>query len=325
MTVSASDYRQAVEAILAGQLIGLPTETVYGVGADARNTEAVGRIFKAKGRPADHPLIVHLADAQGLSFWADTVPLEARLLAEHFWPGPLTLILKKHPSVSPVVTGGQDTVGLRVPDHPVALTLLRQLSERVPDMGVAAPSANRFGRISPTTAAHVYAELGEQLALVLDGGPCAVGIESTIVDCSRGSPVILRPGGISPAQLAQVLGNEPPVQISADAPRVSGALQSHYAPETRTYVLKSDALLNYLNAVRHRGGRCGVVGHSMPRQFVQPHVWRMLPASPEGYAREIYAVLRELDALELDAIVVEALPETPDWQALQDRLLRAAA
>lgn len=325
MSPTATEFDQAIAAIEGGELVGLPTETVYGLGADARNPAAVAKIFAAKGRPADHPLIVHVAGVDALKHWARDIPPAALKLAEAFWPGPLTLILNKLPSVPAAVTGGQDTVGLRVPAHPVALELLKQLDARQPGAGIAAPSANRFGRISPTTAQHVREELGEAVAVVLDGGPCQVGIESTIVDLSRGSPVVLRPGQLSPAQLAAVLGVPVPVETSQGAPRVSGSLASHYAPQTRTYLLAADALLNYLNVVRHRGGRCGVISHSLPKMAAQPHVWEMLPAEAEGYARAIYATLRALDAMQLDAIVVECPPGGAEWAAITDRLRRAAA
>jgi L-threonylcarbamoyladenylate synthase len=323
----SDESQRAVALLLAGELVGLPAETVYGLGADARNPQAVAKIFAAKGRPADHPLIVHLSSAEGMKHWAADIPAEAWALAKAFWPGPLTLILKKQAWVPDAVTGGQDTVGLRIPAHPVALELLRQLTDTEcnANAGIAAPSANRFGRISPTTAQHVRDELGDQVALVLEGGACQVGIESTILDLSRATPAILRPGQLSPAQLAAVLGFEPPIVTAVGAPRVSGSLESHYAPQTRLYLLDADPLLNYLNVVRHRGGRCGVIAHDLPKMAAQPHEWRMLPADPDGYAREIYAVLRELDGLALDAIVVESLPSTSGWAAVADRLRRAAA
>ena len=202
MTPSETDYARAVELLRAGELVAFPTETVYGLGADASSPAAVAKIFAAKGRPADHPLIVHLAGHDAVDHWAEEVPAVAWELMETFWPGPLTLILKKQAWVPSTVTGGQDTVGLRVPGHPVALELLRRFAAVAGEhAGIAAPSANRFGRISPTTAAHVQEELGDRVSLILDGGPCAVGIESTIVDCSRGEPVVLRPGHISPAHL----------------------------------------------------------------------------------------------------------------------------
>ena len=326
MTPSEADYTRAVELLRAGELVAFPTETVYGLGADAANPEAVARIFAAKGRPADHPLIVHLAGHDAVDHWAEQVPAVAWELMETFWPGPLTLILKKQAWVPNAVTGGQDTVGLRVPGHPVALELLRRFAAVVGEhAGIAAPSANRFGRISPTTAEHVREELGARISLILDGGPCKVGIESTIVDCSRGEPAILRPGHISPEHLAAVFGRQLPIQAATDAPRVSGSLAAHYAPQTPMRIIAGSRLLDFLNAQRHKGDRCGVISHSQAPQSGMPHVWHMLPADPVGYAHDLYAALRELDHANVNLIVVEALPETAAWAAVGDRLRRAAA
>jgi L-threonylcarbamoyladenylate synthase len=326
MIPSDADYTRAVELLCAGELVGLPTETVYGLGADAGNPAAVAKIFAAKGRPADHPLIVHLAGHDAVEQWAEQVPDVAWELMETFWPGPLTLILKKQAWVPDAVTGGQDTVGLRVPGHPVALELLRRFARAKPGpAGIAAPSANRFGRISPTTAAHVAEELGERVPLILDGGPCKVGIESTIVDCSRGEPVVLRPGHIAPVHLEAVLGRCPVIETASGAPRVSGSLAAHYAPQTPMRLVASQRLLDFLNAQRHKGDRCGVIGHSQPPQAGMPHLWRMLPADPVGYAHDLYAALREMDQAGVSLIAVEALPEDPAWAAVADRLRRAAA
>jgi L-threonylcarbamoyladenylate synthase len=222
-----TEVSRAADLLRAGELVAFPTETVYGLGADASNPRAVARIFAAKGRPADHPLIVHLPDAAHLPRWAVDIPDAAHKLAAALWPGPLTLILRRHPSVSDAITGGQNTVGLRVPNHPLALQLLREF-----DGGVAAPSANRFGHVSPTTAAHVREELGTSVALILDGGPCAVGIESTILDLSGTHARILRPGMLDADAIAGILGAPPIVGGSPDAPRVSGSLEAHYAPRT---------------------------------------------------------------------------------------------
>ena len=295
MIPAEADFTRAVDLLRAGELVAFPTETVYGLGADASNPAAVAKIFAAKGRPADHPLIVHLAGHDAVEHWAEDVPAVAWELMETFWPGPLTLILKKQAWVPSTVTGGQDTVGLRVPGHPVALELLRRFAASGGHGGVAAPSANRFGRISPTTAAHVQEELGERVPLILDGGACAVGIESTIVDCSRGDPVVLRPGHISPLHLEAVLGKLPDIATAVGAPRVSGSLAAHYAPLTPMRIVTG------------------------------PHVWRMLPADPVGYAHELYAALRDMDHAGVDLIAVEALPESPLWAAVSDRLRRAAA
>ena len=326
MIPAEADYARAVELLRAGELVAFPTETVYGLGADAANPAAVAKIFAAKGRPADHPLIVHLAGHDAVDHWAEQVPDAAWELMETFWPGPLTLILKKQAWVPSTVTGGQDTVGLRVPGHPVALELLRRFAAVAGEhAGIAAPSANRFGRISPTSAAHVREELGDRIQLILDGGPCKVGIESTIVDCSRGEPVVLRPGHIAPAHLEAVLGRRPAIEIASGAPRVSGSLAAHYAPQTPMRLIAGQRLLDYLNAQRHKGDRCGVIGHSQPPQAGMPHLWHMLPADPVGYAHDLYAALREMDHAGVSAIVVEALPEEPAWAAVADRLRRAVA
>lgn len=321
---NSPDIARAVELLKAGELVGIPTETVYGLGADAMNPEAVARIFAAKGRPADHPLIVHIPGARHLDHWAVDIPDLAWELAEDFWPGPLTLILKRAPGVPDAVTGGQDTVGLRVPGHPVALELLRAFAVAGGSGGIAAPSANRFGRISPTTAAHVREELGDAVALVLEGGACAVGIESTIIDLSSGKPVLLRPGHISPAAIAAVCGVLPAAPTAA-APRASGSLEAHYAPLTPMRRVESGRLLELLNAMRHSGRRCGVLAHSQPPQAGVPHAWKMLPAEPVGYAHDLYAALRELDHAGVDLIVVEAIPSSPEWLAVADRLRRALA
>jgi len=325
MNPSAADYARAVELLTAGELVAFPTETVYGLGADAANPQAVAKIFAAKGRPADHPLIVHVAGHDWVEQWAQEVPDVAWELMETFWPGPLTLILKKQAWVPDAVTGGQDTVGLRVPGHPVALELLRRFAAAGGKGGIAAPSANRFGRISPTSAAHVQEELGGAVPLVLDGGACQVGIESTIVDCSRAEPVVLRPGHISPAHLQAVLGRVPLIESAEGAPRVSGSLAAHYAPRTPMRLVAPERLLDLLNAMRHSGRRCAVLGHSQPPQAGMPHAWRMLPAEPVGYAHDFYAGLRELDHAGADLIVVEAIPESADWAAVNDRLRRAVA
>jgi len=326
MTPSETDYARAVELLRAGELVAFPTETVYGLGADASNPAAVAKIFAAKGRPADHPLIVHLAGHDAVDHWAEQVPAVAWELMETFWPGPLTLILKKQAWVPSTVTGGQDTVGLRVPGHPVALELLRRFAAVVGEhAGIAAPSANRFGRISPTTAEHVREELGDRVSLILDGGPCTVGIESTIVDCSRGEPVILRPGHISPAHLEAVFGRRLAIQTAVDAPRVSGSLAAHYAPQTPMRLIAGERLLDFLNAQRHKGDRCGVIAHSQPPQAGMPHVWRLLAADPVAYAHDLYAALREMDHAGVSMIVVEALPEKTEWAAVADRLRRAVA
>ena len=314
-----AQIERAVLLLRQGDLVAFPTETVYGLGADAGNRQAVARIFAAKGRPADHPLIVHLAAASALGDWAREIPPAALSLADAFWPGPLTLILKRAAHVSDAVTGGQDTVGLRVPDHPLALQLLAAFGG-----GLAAPSANRYGRVSPTTADHVRSELGEAVAMVLDGGPCAVGIESTIVDLSRGKAVVLRPGAIGCAQLARALGTAVEEGGDAAAPRVPGSHAAHYAPATALQLVAPAALEAALSAARARGQRVAVIARR--EGLAAPdRIWVRAAAEPAGYAHDLYATLRGLDAAEVDLILVEAVPQDVAWRAVADRLRRAAA
>ncbi|GAA5162741.1 L-threonylcarbamoyladenylate synthase [Viridibacterium curvum] len=303
---------RAAALLRAGELVALPTETVYGLGADASNPTATAKIFAAKDRPADHPLIVHLADAEQLLDWASEIPKEAIALARAFWPGPLTLILKKEEDVPDVVTGGQGTIGLRVPDHPVALALLRAFGG-----GIAAPSANRFGRISPTTAQHVFDELGESVAMILDGGACDVGIESTILDLSRGEPVILRPGMIGADAIAAVIGRRPRLPaVSEDAPRVSGALAAHYAPRTPMRAVSSASLPT-------ASAEAAVLAHSSAANAGHRAAWIQASSEPVRYAHDLYANLRALDASGAAEILLEEIPEASEWDAIRDRLGRA--
>ncbi len=328
------DFSRAVQLLQAGELVAFPTETVYGLGADAANPEAVAKIFAAKGRPADHPLIVHLPGAAHLDRWARDIPAVAWELAEAFWPGPLTLILKRAPEVPYAVTGGQETVGVRVPAHPIALDLLRAYAQAGGGQnglcGIAAPSANRFGRISPTDAAHVHEELGESVALVLDGGPCSVGIESTIIDLSRDDgfpPRLLRPGHITPEQIEDVIGvlpELPEARQDENAPRVSGSLDAHYAPLTPMRVAATAQLADVLRNLKENGKCFGLLAHTRQPGLVPLHALRQLPDEPEGYARGLYAALRELDQAGNDLIVVEAISREPGWAAVADRLRRAA-
>lgn len=308
---------KAAEVLRAGGLVAFPTETVYGLGADASNPAAVKKIFAAKGRPADHPVIVHIADMSELKHWAAEVPRAAWLLAEKFWPGPLTMVLKRSPNVSDLISGGQNTIGLRVPGHPVAQQLLKAFGG-----GIAAPSANKFGSLSPTTAEHVRQELGNAVEIVLDGGPCEVGIESTIVDLSREPPAILRPGRVSAQQIADAL-LVPLGEPAVDRPRVPGSLASHYAPRTPLKIVHADEIESYVRpqvvpppvAVLARRGR--------PRDS-KVALWQVAPETPEEYARLLYGTLRRLDDARCRLIVVEALPQLPEWTAVRDRLDRAA-
>jgi len=318
---TAAAIARAVEALQRGELVAFPTETVYGLGADASNREAVAAIFAAKERPADHPVIVHLADSSAVDGWARAVPDEARAAAAAFWPGPLTLVLPRAARVGDFVTGGQDTVGLRVPAHPVALALLRAFAGSG-DAGIAAPSANRFGHISPTTAAHVAAEFGDAVSMILDGGNCPVGIESTIVAFDAGGPVLLRPGGIGIDALTEVLGR-PPRVADAAAPRAPGTLASHYAPRTRSRLLPPRALLAELERRIERDENPAVLARAIARPREFEGCWISAPADSARYARDLYASLRALDDAGADEILIEAPPAEADWLAVLDRLQHA--
>jgi L-threonylcarbamoyladenylate synthase len=321
---SSSQIQRAAALLRAGEVVAFPTETVYGLGADALNPAAVAKVFAAKGRPADHPLIVHLPLNADLSMWAREVPPVAEKLALAFWPGPLTLILPRQRRIPDIVTGGQDTVGLRVPDHPLARQLLAAFAG-----GIAAPSANRFGRISPTTAEHVRQELGDRVAMILDGGPCAVGIESTIVDVSRRTPRILRPGAITGRDIEDVagvpVGLGPGAGDETEVPRVSGSLPAHYAPRTPLVLVAAAQMRDELNARLAQGLDLAVLGREAQRVVDGRIHWQRGLTDPAGYAHDLYAHLRALDALGVDLIVVEALPEESAWLAVRDRLSRAAS
>ncbi len=301
--------RRAAEILRAGGLVAFPTETVYGLGADASSAAAVARLYAAKGRPADHPVIVHFDSAEKAFAWGREIPDAARKLAARYWPGPLTLIVRRSARAQDFVTGGQDSVGLRVPSHPVAQDLLREFGG-----GVAAPSANRFGKLSPTTAAHVREEM--KVELVLDGGASEVGIESTIVDLTSGV-VLLRPGRISREEIEKQLD----VKVKspdASAPRHSGGLERHYAPKTPALLVPPHALDA---EIAKRGADVAVLAFSRPDERVD--YWIRMPREPRAYAQRLYAVLRELDGAGCGAILVESPPETAAWDAIRDRLSRA--
>jgi L-threonylcarbamoyladenylate synthase len=307
---------EAVELLKRGEVVAFPTETVYGLGADASNAEAVDKVFKLKGRPATHPLIVHIPSAAHMDRWGRNIPEIARALAKMFWPGPLTIVVQRGSGVSDAVTGGQDTVALRVPAHPVAMKLLELFGG-----GIAAPSANKFGRVSPTLARHVFTDFQLHVPLILDGGATNVGIESTIVDCTSDPPRVLRPGGINIAQLEPLIGKSDG-PISADAPRVSGSLPAHYAPRAAVRIVKRVELLEQLG--QNKGRRIFVLGFevSVPR-LAQSHQ-RVVPVVAAAFQRTLYATLREFDAAGADLIFVEAPPRTIAWAAVWDRLERAA-
>ncbi len=324
---SAAAVAQAVEALAAGRLVAFPTETVYGLGADAGNEAAVAGIFSAKGRPSDHPLIVHVPDSAAVSQFASEVPEFAQRLLRAFWPGPLTVILPRRADRAAAAAGGQDSIGLRCPAHPVAHALLRACAgHRPPIAGLAAPSANKFGRVSPTTAEHVRSEFGDEL-LVLDGGPCQVGIESTIVDCSRGVPVLLRPGVLTRRQLEAVCGQalRLPQDLAEPAPRASGTLVSHYAPRARVRLMDADALQAALDVLGSEAPAIAIYSRVILRTPSAKILRRRMPDDAAETARQLFAVLREFDAQGVPLIWVETPPDEAAWDGVRDRLERAAA
>jgi len=321
---------QAAAVLAAGGLVAFPTETVYGLGADASSDAAVAGIFAAKGLPSDHPLIVHVAGVAAVSHFAREVPAFAQALMDAFWPGPLTLIVPRRAGVAAASAGGQDTIGLRCPSHPVALALLRACAAATPPVhGLSGPSANRFGRVSPTTAAHVQAEFGDSL-LVLDGGPCDVGIESTIIDCTRGVPVLLRPGAITRDQVAAACGQPVRSQQELDAalpaaPRASGTLEAHYAPTARVRLMDAAALQTALDLLGADGTGIAVWSRVPLRSSSGRIVRRRMPDDAAAAAQQLFAVLREFDTAGVSLIWVETPPDTPEWEGVRDRLQRAAA
>ena len=343
----------AARAIRTGCLIGLPTETVYGLAADADSPVAVAKIFAAKGRPSDHPLIVHVADASGVAHFASLVPDFAQALMAAFWPGPLTLILPRKEGVATASTGGQNSIGLRCPSHPVAQALLKALmkplrqaqGERVGSVvwGLAAPSANQFGRVSPTTAAHVAGEFGDDL-LILDGGACEVGIESTIIDCTRGQPILLRPGGISRAQIQgvckqPVLSNEELTSDMSQGPKASGTLESHYAPHASVRLMDAKALQAALDLLGtdmdakadQSGGLqaanavIAIYSRALLRTASTKVLRRRMPDDATATAQQLFAVLRDFDTQGVKLIWVETPPDAPEWDGVRDRVTRASA
>jgi L-threonylcarbamoyladenylate synthase len=325
----AAEIVSAAAVLRAGELVAFPTETVYGLGADARNEQALRKIFEVKGRPADHPLILHLATTQELAQWVGEIPQSAYQLASAFWPGPLTVVLPRHARVSKVLTGGQDSIAVRVPSHPVAQALLRVFGS-----GIAAPSANRYGHISPTSAQHVKDEFGDMVH-ILSGGDCEVGVESTIVSLIDKTPRILRPGMITQAQIAAVLQQPVHAMGTTQAvPRMPGSTLQHYAPRTPLEVLPPEALQAAIEVANAAGERVAVLAREAPATqsviacgdtpaFVLQ--WVQAPADATGFAHDLYANLRELDKLGAQRILVESVPEDPEWDAVRDRLQRASA
>jgi L-threonylcarbamoyladenylate synthase len=313
-----ADIARAAETLRRGGLVAFPTETVYGLGADADNPAALARLYAVKGRPAEHPVIVHVGEPSELRNWAADVPDAARRLGDALWPGPLTVVVRRAARVSDAVTGGGDTVGVRVPGQPVALALLHAFGG-----GVAAPSANRFGQVSPTTAGDVRADLGDDVDLVLDDGPCSVGVESTIVDCTGDELVVLRPGGVTRQRIEEVSGQR--VSERGDGlVRAPGTLKSHYAPKATVLVVADDELVVRARALLAAGRRVAVLGGGVPPDLRPPVVVLDAPRNADEYARVLYARLREVDRRGIDVLLTVPPPDTGVGAAVADRLRRAA-
>jgi L-threonylcarbamoyladenylate synthase len=315
---TADAINRAAAVLRAGGLVAFPTETVYGLGADASNPTAVGAMFAAKGRPADHPAIVHLGEARLIDQLAIEVPAAARELAAAFWPGPMTLVLRRSKSVCDLVTGGLDTVGLRVPAHPVAQQLLRRFGGPI-----AAPSANRFGRVSPTRAEHVVEELGCSVDVILDGGPCEVGLESTIIDLSSAHPAVLRPGAVTAEQIRAVLGRDIG-RPAAAAPRVSGSLPTHYAPRARVEIVPDESLSVRAQSLAVEGKKVAILSLERMPEYGNQVIQVITPESPADLAHELYSLLRRVDELGCDVALISLPAEEGLGAAIADRLRKAA-
>lgn len=326
---SAQAIAEAAQALAAGDLVAFPTETVYGLGADAGSDAAVAKIFAAKGRPSDHPLIVHVAAAQAADAFAHDIPPVAQRLMQAFWPGPLTVILPRREGIAAAAAGGQASVGLRCPAHPVAQALLRACAALQPPVtGLAAPSANHFGRVSPTTAQHVASEFGDAALRIFDGGACPVGIESAIVDCTRAVPVLLRPGVLTPAQIEAAAGERlwlPHEMADGTTPRASGTLASHYAPQARVRLMDAKALQAALDVLGAEAAHIATWSRAILRTPSAKVLRRRMPDDAQEAARALFAVLREFDAQGVRLIWVETPPGGPEWDGVRDRLERAAA
>ncbi len=320
---NAANVRDAAQRIARGELVAFPTETVYGLGARADDDAAVAKVFALKGRPADHPLIVHVADAQAVPAFAVDVPDAAQRLMQTCWPGPVTLVLKRREGVANAASAGQGSIALRCPSHPAALSLLREAAALgVP--GIAGPSANRFGRVSPTTADHVTSEFGDALA-ILDGGACNVGIESAIVDLTRARPALLRPGAVPLDEMRRAAGTFIDASPGDDAPRAAGTLDAHYAPKAKLRLMDTKALASAIEVVAGVGVPGLAVYSRSLRGPTRGFIARRMPDSARAAAHELFAVLRELDAAGATLIWVEQPPDDANWDGVRDRLQRAAS
>ncbi|HKD53070.1 MAG TPA: L-threonylcarbamoyladenylate synthase [Steroidobacteraceae bacterium] len=314
------EIETAVQALRDGELVAFPTETVYGLGANAQNPAAVRKIFDVKGRPPNHPVIVHLDSPRYLHRWVREVPESATRLAEAFWPGPLTMVMPRAPNVHDVITGGQDTIAIRVPAHPMAQQLLTAFGG-----GIAAPSANRYGRLSPTRAEHVREELGETIRVILDGGECQIGLESTIVSFEAAGTVrLLRPGSVTAAQMRGIVGE---LLVGADSvsPRVPGSAPTHYAPSTPLTIVPSGEIDAQADASSSGGRRVAVLAQRLPLRSHKYVTWINAGRRPESYGRDLYTNLRTLDKAGCQRILVQDVPDGERWHAIRDRLLRAAS
>ncbi len=316
---SQVEIETAVQALRDGELVAFPTETVDGLGANAQNPAAVRKIFEVKGRPTTHPVIVHLDSPRYLHRWVREVPGAAARLAERFWPGPLTMVLPRAPNVHDIVTGGQDTIAVRVPSHPMAQQLLTAFGG-----GIAAPSANRYGRLSPTRAEHVREELGDAVKVILDGGECQIGLESTIVAFDGPHVRLLRPGSVTAAQLRQVLGDLL-IGAAPESPRVPGSTPSHYAPSTPMTIVPAGEIDAHAAALSEGGRRVAVLAQRLPLRAHKYVTWVNAGRRPEQYAHDLYANLRTLDKAGCQQILVQDVPEGERWEAIRDRLMRAAS
>lgn len=316
-----TDINFATKLLKDGALVAFPTETVYGLGADANNPDAIKKVFNLKGRPADHPLIVHLATASQLPLWARDIPQTAWQVAEHFWPGPLTLILLKQEQVSPLITGGQDTIALRIPNHPIALQLLQNFGS-----GLVGPSANKYGRVSPTSAMHVAMDLGNNVNAILDGGESNIGIESTILNLTGSKPMIMRSGAITAAAISAVLGEEV-VYNSDHKPqiRTSGSHESHYAPVTKVSLLNINEILNTIKNLPLQTKFSVISFNDRPTDLDSAIYWQQVAIDPVPYAHNLYANLRNHDLLNNSLILIEKPPTNEQWLAILDRLTRASS
>jgi L-threonylcarbamoyladenylate synthase len=318
----AQAIAQAAQRLAEGELVAFPTETVYGLGARADDDSAVAKIFSAKGRPAEHPLIVHVARAEDALRFTPRMPAPAQRLVETFWPGPLTLIVARTEGVAAAAAGGHATIGLRCPAHPVALSFLSEC-KRLGVPGVAGPSANLFGRISPTRASHVTAAFDGALT-VLDGGDCQAGIESSIVDCSGTRPTLLRPGILARARIESALG-QPLLDADSSAPRAPGTLEAHYAPRAKLRVMPAAMLEAALRMLGPTPLKLAVYSRSLPASVAPGVLHRRMPLRPDAAAHELFAALHEFDASQAQLIWVEEPPEGDEWDGVRDRLQRAAA